>query len=342
MSTLGMLKQANSEATAAVGVYTNYFGPLSFNHVALTQQTACNYGQSWPMLVYLPICYFFDNTIKHNLGLLDRDAAYWNTVAAHEVAHQWWGQTVGFSGYRDQWMSEGFADFSASLFLLYTNPKMDEFRNFWKQQQDTLVKKNEQGKRPVDLGPVTMGWRVSSDRTGAWAYQQLIYPKGAYILHMLEMMYWTPQYKEEPFQKAMQAFVAEYRGRAASTEDFKASLEKNLPGWVDVTQNKKLDWFFDDYVYGTETPTYSIKSDFTTQDDVTKAHLVLTQAGVSDSFLMLVPIYIEFEDKTVFRIMSTPLKGTVTVDRMLSLGKLPKKPRRLLLNYNYDVLSTEN
>jgi hypothetical protein len=83
------------EGDAAVQIYTDYFGPLPFDHVSLTQQTACNYGQSWPMLVYLPICYFWDDTIQHQLGLLDSDPTYWKVVTAHEVAHQWWGQTVG-------------------------------------------------------------------------------------------------------------------------------------------------------------------------------------------------------------------------------------------------------
>ena len=111
MNTTGMLRVAASEADAAIKIYTDYFGPLPYDHVALTQQTACDYGQSWPMLVYLPICYFWDSTIQHQLGVLDSDPTYWKVVTAHEVAHQWWGQTVGFSSYRDQWMSEGFADF---------------------------------------------------------------------------------------------------------------------------------------------------------------------------------------------------------------------------------------
>ena len=102
--------------------------------VALTQQYACNYGQSWPMLVYLPICGFLDTTQQHFMGLRPEDM-YWKVVTPHEVAHQWWGQTVGFRSYRDQWMSEGFANTSASIFLQTTRPKPDDFREFWKQQR---------------------------------------------------------------------------------------------------------------------------------------------------------------------------------------------------------------
>jgi hypothetical protein len=116
MSTTGMLQQATAEGDAAVQIYTDFFGPLAYDHLALTQQSACSYGQSWPMLVYLPICYFWDSTIKQQLGMLNSDPTYWKVVTAHEVSHQWWGQTVGFDSYRDQWMSEGFANFQPRCF----------------------------------------------------------------------------------------------------------------------------------------------------------------------------------------------------------------------------------
>ena len=112
-----MMKGPLSEAQIAVGLYSGYFGVLPFKRLSITQQTACNYGQSWPGLVWLPICSFYDITVRHNLGLDWADRGYWKVVTPHEVAHQWWGHTVGFNSYRDQWMSEGFADFSASLFL---------------------------------------------------------------------------------------------------------------------------------------------------------------------------------------------------------------------------------
>jgi hypothetical protein len=65
----------------AARLYTNYFGELPFARVALTQQYACNYGQSWPMLVYLPICGFLDSTQQHFMGLHPEDM-YWKVVTA--------------------------------------------------------------------------------------------------------------------------------------------------------------------------------------------------------------------------------------------------------------------
>ena len=345
VSTTGMLAAATSQGDAAVQIYTQYFGEIPYSHIALTQQEDCNFGQSLPMLVYLPNCYFYDSTTKHSMGLDDPmnfpDQEYLKVVLPHEVSHQWWGQTVGFGSYRDQWMSEGFADFSASLYLLETNQSMDAYHEFWKTERTRLLTRNQANQRPVDIGPVTMGQRVSTSRSGEDVYQNLIYPKGAYILHMLELMYWTSQYQEKPFQQAMQAFVKEYTGRVATTEDFEASLEKTMPAWVDVYGSHKLDWFFNEWVYGTEVPRYSLKADFIRNGDGWDAHVTLIQSEVSDNFVMLVPLYLELDNKQVGRIMTATVKGSKTLDRTIHLGPLPGTPKRMLLNYNYDILSEE-
>jgi len=339
LSTTGMLKRATSEGDAAVQIYTDFFGPLPYDHLSLTQQTACNYGQSWPTLVYLPICYFWDTTIQHQLGLLDSDPTYWNVVTAHEVAHQWWGQTVGFASYRDQWMSEGFANFSASLFLLQTNKTNKEYRDFWTLLRRRLLEKNAQGFRPVDVGPVVMGTRVSSSKTGDDVYQMLIYSKGAYILHMLEMMFWSPQDGDKFFKIAMHDFVNSYRNRPASTEDFKAAIERDMTSWMDIQKNRRLDWFFNAYVYGTEVPKYAVTYEFTKQGEETSMHFKVAQSGVSDDFTMLVPLYIEFDDKRVIEFGRGVLKGSSTVEQTVNMGKLKSVPKRVLVNYNFDLLT---
>ena len=339
MSTTGMLQRATSEGDAAVNIYTDYFGSLPYDHLSLTQQTACNYGQSWPTLVYLPICYFWDGTIKNQLGLLHGDATYWDVVTPHEVAHQWWGQTVGFASYRDQWMSEGFANFSTSLYLQQTNKTPKQYRDFWTLLRQRLLEKNAEGYRPVDVGPVVMGTRVSSSKTGANVYQMLIYSKGAYILHMLRMMYWSPQGGDQAFKVAMHDLVRSFRNKPATTEDFKAVMERNMTASMDIQHNHRLDWFFDAYVYGTEVPKYTVTADFTKDGDNTMMHFKVTQSGVSNDFTMLVPLYVEFEDKRVIRLGSAVFKGTQTVEQTVNLGKLNSAAKRALVNYNFDLLA---
>jgi hypothetical protein len=339
LDTTMLLKSQVEQGWAAIQIYTDYFGPLPFDHVALTEQSACNFGQSWPMLVYLPMCAFWDATARHGLGLDLHDSSYWDEVTPHEVAHQWWGSLIGFDSYRDQWMSEGFANFSTGVYLKQTEKTMDKYRAFWKEQHRNLLEKNANGKRPVDVGPLTMGYRVNNEKTGDWVAQELIYCKGAYVLHMLEMLYWTPKYGETPFRESMKRFTHDYSGRAATTEDFKASMEKGLPPWMDLDHNGKLDWFFNEWVYGTEVPRYAITGEFTVADGQTTMHLKLAQSGVSKDFKMIVPIYLQMDNGVVTRIGAAPISGNDTYERTVNLGKLPSGAKKLLVNYNGDVLS---
>jgi hypothetical protein len=346
LSTMPMLAAELSQGEAAAQVYTNYFGPLPFAHISLTQQSACNYGQSWPMLVYLPICGFFDDTQKHFLGLGGENLTmhmYWKVVTAHEVAHQWWGQTVGFRGYRDQWMSEGFADASAALFLQATRPKQDEFLEFWREERKLITDKNQFGYRPIDVGPVTMGVRLSSPKAGGNIYQDLVYPKGAYILHMIRMMMWNPKDGgDDRFRATMHDFIATHQLQAVTTEDFKSVVEKHMSPQMDLDGNHRMDWFFNEYVYGTDLPVYHFESQVTPNADGTALHLKLTQSGVPTSFKMAVPLYLEFASGKVMRLGSINIIGSSTVDQTVQLPKFSEPIRKVVINHYYDVLSIDN
>jgi aminopeptidase N len=241
MNTTSLNKKALAEGQLAVQIYTDYFGPTPNQSLALTQQTACGFGQAWPGLVWIPICYFFDNTVRHQLGLDNADRGYWKVVTPHEVAHQWWGHAVGFGSYRDQWMSEGFAELSASIFLqLVYGKEPKRFTDFWNDEHELLTERNAQGFRAIDAGPVTLGYRLSNSRSGYDITRRLIYPKGAYILHMVRMMMWDRRTGDDNFKATMQDFVKTYSGKAATTEDFKAMLEKHMTREMDLDGNGVL------------------------------------------------------------------------------------------------------
>ncbi len=341
INTVSLLPMQLSEATAAAEIYTDYFGEIPFSHVALTQQFACNYGQSWPMLVYIPICGFLDTTQQHFLGLHPEDM-YWKVVTPHEVAHQWWGHTVGFRGYRDQWMSEGFADASAAQYLLMTRKKPDDYKNFWKEELRLITERNQFGFRPIDVGPVTMGYRLVSPKVGWNIYRSLVYPKGAFILHMSQQMLWTSNEGDARFKAAMHELIKSHKLQPITTEDFKAALEKFMPASIDYDHNHKLDWFFNEYVYGTALPHYHFEGSLSHEGDTDVAHLKITQSNVTPEFKMAVPVYVELEDGRIIRIGSASLTGNYTVDTKATLPKFPSPPKKLFINYYYDVLCTEN
>jgi hypothetical protein len=341
MSTTGLNKKALAEGQLAVQLYTDYFGPSAFKHLQVTQQTACNFGQSWPELVWIPICYYFDTTVRHQLGMDWGDRGYWKVVTPHEVAHQWWGHTVGFNSYRDQWMSEGFADMSASLYLSMIEKNPKKFITFWNDERELLLERDAQGFRAIDVGPLTMGYRSSNTRTGGGTYRRLIYPKGAYILHMIRMMMHDNRTGDQHFKETMQDFVKTYMNSAATTEDFKAMVEKHMTREMDLEENHKLDWFFNEYVYGTQLPSYKLESSFDTgADGDVVLNLKLAQSNVDDQFRMLVPIYLEMANGSVLFLGRARLKGNNSFEEKIPLKGLKEKPRRALINYYDDVLAS--
>jgi hypothetical protein len=343
MSTTSLNKKALAEGELAVPLYTEYFGPSLFTHLQITQQTACNFGQSWPELVWIPICYYFDSTVRHQLGMDWGDRGYWKVVTPHEIAHQWWGHTVGFSSGRDQWMSEGFAEMSASLYLSMIEKDQKKFITFWNDERELLLERNAQGYRAIDVGPLTMGYRASNSRTGFDITRRLIYPKGAYILHMIRMMMWDNRNGDKLFKETMHDFVDTYRGKSATTEDFKAMIEKHMTQDMDLEGNHKMDWFFNEYVYGTQLPSYKLDSSIETgADGTTTLDVNLAQSGVDDKFRMLVPIYLELDDGKVAFLGRARLTGSNSFSQKVPLKGLKTKPRRVLINYHDDVLASPN
>ncbi len=343
MSTTGLEKKALADGELSIELYSDYFGPLPYKRLAMTQQTACNFGQSWPTLVWLPICSFFDTTVRHQLGLDFADHGYWKIVAPHEVAHQWWGHDVGFNSYRDQWMSEGFADFSASLFIQMIEKDPKKFIEFWNDERELITTRNKEGLRAIDAGPLTMGYRLNNARTGNNVTRFLIYPKGAYILQMVRFMMWDRQTGDQNFKALMQDFVRTYSGRAATTEDVKAMVEKHQTADMAALGGPKMDWFFDEYVYGTALPAYKMDSSFDKDaDGDVVLNFKLTQSNVDQNFRMLVPIYLEMPDGRVLSLGRARMVGNASIDQKVPLKGLKDKPKRALVNYYDDVLASAN
>jgi len=340
MSTLGLMKKAMAEAQLSVEIYTDFFGEAPYKRLAMTQQPALNYGQSWPGLVYLPITYFFDSTVRHQIGLSDA-VGYFKVVGPHEIAHQWWGHMVGFNSYRDQWISEGFSDMSASLFLqyVYSQKNLDDYHKFWADERKLLTDKNSEGNRPIDVGSVTMGYRLNNAKTGVDIYRRLLYPKGAYILQMVRFM--MAQRNGDPdtrFKAMMHDFTKTYANRQASTEDFKTMVEKYMTPEMDIDRNHTMDWFFNEYVYGTEYPSYRFEHSFTSDaNGDTMLNFKITQSGVSKDFAMLVPIYLDMGNR-VIRLGAATLTGDNSVESHVSLKGLKEKPKRAVAAYYDDVL----
>jgi len=340
LDTNGLADSAMADAINTARVASAYFGLSPLKHVSITQQTQFDYGQSWPGLVYLPYLAVLSSTIRANFGLAGA-SGFLDEVGPHEMAHQWWGHSVGPATYHDEWLSEGFSDFTASLVLQRTGgPK--KYNDFWESARKYIVMK------PVrafidnqEAGPITQGQRLATWRNQS-AAQALIYNKGAYVLHMLRLMMQDRNNKENPdapFIALMSDFARTFNGKNATTADFKAAVERHMVGNLNATGNGKVDWFFDQWVYGTAIPRYTSTFDVKPGAEG-KFHITgsIVQAEVPDDFRAMVPIYVEFDKGQIFKIAQIPMIGSTTKPLDFEV-RLPKKPNKIMLNAMHDVLS---
>ena len=141
----------------------------------------------------------------------------------------------------------------------------------------------------------------------------------------------------------MQDFVKTYSEQAATTEDFKAILEKHQTPEMAALGGGKMDWFFDEYVYGTALPAYNMQSSFSKNaDGDTVLNFKLTQSNVTESFRMLVPIYLEMNDGRALFLGRARLIGNPTLEQSVPLKGLKDQPKSAVVNHYDDVLATAN
>ena len=337
MSPTAMTKYALDQTRAQMQLCTFYFGKAPFENVAVTEQPNFNFGQSWPSLIYLPISAYIDSTQRWMLfGRIDNQfTGFVREVTPHEVAHQWFGHAVGWASYHDQWLSEGFAEFAAGLFLQQAvGPKWQkDYIDFWERQRKRILDKNNFGISPNDSGPLWMGLRLISPRTQS-AYQDVTYPKGAFVLGMLRSMM-RPDASgageakagdaDQGFIDMMHDFILNSGDKPASTESFKAIVEKHMTKSMDLGRNGRLDWFFDEWVYGTQIPRYSFKYDTEPEGkEGSKVKMEITQSDVDRNFAMFVPVYADF-GKGMVRLGQVAVIGNSTRTAVFHLDKQPKK-----------------
>lgn len=342
LDTNGLAQSAMTDAVNASRVAQFYFGATPLQHVSISQQSEWDFGQSWPGLVYLPYMAVLSGTTRVQLGLAGaNDAAFIEQVGPHEMAHQWWGHSVGAATYHDAWLNEGFADFTAALVLQATGGAK-KYNDFWETSRKSIVTKPVRAfVDNIAAGPITQGYRLYTWRNQS-AYQALVYEKGAYVLHMLRMLMQDRSNKANPdeaFIAMMSDFARTYAGRNATTADFKRMVERHMTPTLNATGNGSADWFFDQWVHGTAIPKLTSKFDVQAAADG-KFHISgsITQAEVPDDFKVMVPVYAEFDKGQIFKIAAIPLVGNSTRPVDFEV-KMPKKPKSVSINAMHDVLA---
>jgi hypothetical protein len=315
-----------TELSNSVGFYSKLFGPYPFEQVTAVVHPH-GFGQGFPSLLLLPS--LTQRTNKREFAFI-----------AHEMAHQWWGHVVGWKTYHDQWLSEGFAEYSS---LLYVKLRMD------RDAQLDLIRDMRRGLaapprtelgitagKVGEIGPIIMGLRAATPQTRN-AYTALTYSKGALVLRMIHFLLTHPGTGDDTaFYAMLQDFTSRYAGRSASTEDFFAVATEHFRRSPIAIKYKlqDLNWFYQQWILQAVLPSYRLEYSVQTQPNGVMLNGILHQTGAPDNWFMPLPLSIRFAN-------GQEVHGSVQVSGAQSTFSipLPSAPTLVTLDPDLFILS---
>jgi hypothetical protein len=318
-----------AELMNGINYFSHLFGDYPYNRLGAVFFPS-NFGQGFPTMLLLPV--------------QGRSSLREFSFISHEISHQWWGDQVLWRSYRDQWLSEGFAEYSAALYSSRReNPKraLDLVKDMRRELQ--APPENDTGigaGKLYEVGPLIMGHRLDSRRS-AGAYTALVYGKGALTLRMLHFLFSNPvDGNDDAFFKMMKDFVEQNRNGSASTENFFALASQRFAQTPIARKYGLTDlvWFLQQWVYGTAMPTYRLEYHFERRPEGGVFLLgTLFQEGVPDDWIMPIPLFMDYGG-------GKGARGTILARGPKSEIKigLPGEPRQASLDPDLWVLSTNS
>jgi aminopeptidase N len=157
------------------------------------------------------------------------------TLVAHEIAHQWFGDSVTGSTWADLWLSEGFATYFAGLFVEKSEGEKP-FQDYMQQAAETYFRYADKTRTPIFDNETEDLFKLLNANN---------YQKGAWVLHMLRL-----SLGDREFFEGVRTYYARHKNSTAGTEDLRAALEKS--------SGKNLRAFFQSWIYGKGHPKYEL------------------------------------------------------------------------------------
>jgi peptidase M1-like protein len=274
-----------------------YFGPMNgafpFERLDIAQIPG-SFGQGWPGLVYLSTLAFLPADTQEQAGITEwAQRASRNLMPFHEVVHQWWGNETVAASYRDTWIEEGLANYSAILYSDSKKPGEHRLAGWLEHYRADLLTKPAGSNETIEqTGPLTLGTRLISAKVPD-AYAVIMYGKGTWVFQMLHELMREPGSSDPDakFRQLLRSILKDYKFQPFSTADFQRAIEQHMNAAMDIEGTHRMSWFFDEWVRGTGVPHYSVKFEVKAKGQEFVVTGVLEQKGVVDSFTAPVPIY---------------------------------------------------
>jgi Peptidase family M1 domain len=329
-------------AARAIEFYDRYFGPYPYDQLTITQMPG-GVSQGWPGLIFLSSYQFLTPEETSRLQPDPVRRLMEAQVIAHEAAHQWWGDLVNWRSYRDQWIMEGLANYSALMLLESHDPV--GFRLVMQAYRNDLMAKTEKGQPLMDAGPVTLGFRLSSSEFPG-TYQPICYGRGTWLFHMLRTMMRDAQLKsgsavsseplqDEPFIHALRKLRRDYADKAVSTGELMRVFESELPPSLWYEGHRSLEWFLDGWINGSAIPSFDLRGvKFSDRGRATLVTGTLVQQDAPDTLVTAVPLYTTLAGRSMF------LKRVFAEGRETQFSfSAPLGTRKLFIDPDHTLLS---
>lgn len=259
------------ESQDIVNFYQEKFGVFPYEKLSLVQRTWKTFGGHSPasfiVLNQPPVRRDVENKLKFSSPV---DLSRWKEYfIAHEIAHQWWGQSLGWASYSDQWLSEGLAQFASVLYLA------EKYGD--KVYEQIMERFNKSVRKHSEWGAITMGSRISYFDFDA--YQSIVYNKAALVLFMLKDLI-----GEDLFFYGLQRFYRNFKFMPAKTYDFTKTFQ-------DIT-DRDLSSFFKQWLHSYRLP--ELRVEHSIKKGKNGYELSVRVAQLIEPFVF--PLFIEWEE----------------------------------------------
>lgn len=281
-SPVEQLQRLAGEVASSLEFMVSKFGPPALPHITVSPIPG-TFGQGFPGLIYISTLAYLKQPGQGTSTNESQRLYFDDFLQAHEVAHQWWGNRVTTTFYRDSWLMEALAQVSAMLYVEKSRgvhsaeTMLDTYRAL-------LLEKGPNGQIADAAGPVTFGPRLISSQAPS-AYRTITYGKGIWVMQMLRR-----RMGDQRFLSMLLELTKRYDHREITTDEFRQAAAAYLPPRSD---DPKLETFFDQWVDSTGIP--SLKLSYALKGKAPQLRLVgtLTQSDVNADFSTLAPVEIE-------------------------------------------------
>jgi aminopeptidase N len=200
--------------------YTKLIGPYPYEKLALVESSTRFGGMENSSAI------FFDEKAFNGSDKLE-------PTVVHEIAHQWFGDSITESDWHHLWLSEGFATYFGRLFFEHADGR-ERFTQMMLEDKAAYLQAYAGNPRPIYDPAITNLFALLNANN---------YQKGGWLLHMLRHVM-----GDAPFFAGIRDYYRAYRDRNALTADFASAMER--------AAGRKLDWFFNQWFYGAGYPVY--------------------------------------------------------------------------------------